>query len=384
MIQHQLERYARLLTDEQSVLKDRIAICGQNDALCCYGAPDLSRLAVEILAQLGSTAVIVAEPLYPFPFFLVDRSSPNSRALVPEDSESKSSLHDIPIVRKMPDREKLLNTICTVLRRRKGCIVEGIGMVSHGGLTVEQAYITWSSLMHATTIKYLQDLLSDGPVVAAETETLRVFRNKLKPVVTDNLLPCSDSPTSTQDILREVCRAGQITVQMGLVDSFFGNISWTNGSVMYISQTSARLDELATQIDPVPFDRSTTTGLTASSELPAHRAVVNATNCRAIVHGHPKFPIVMSFFCDPGAACEGVAAIDAFPVVRGEGGVGGLAESLSRAFHLTGANAVIVQGHGVFAISKNSFNEALVALAGVEQQCREHYFQRLYEKFMLE
>ena len=381
MIQHQLEKYARLLVHEQCVREDRIGICGQNDTTYCYGAEDLSCLAEQILIKLGSAAIIVAAPLHPFPFFLVDRSAPDSSTLFPEDSESKSSLHDIPIIRSIPDGQELLNAICAALKRRKGCIVEGIGMVSQGGLTVEQAYITWSSLMHATTIKYLADLLTSGPVVPNEAVALQKFRNSLKPVTAaDTRFLCNASPASLQDILGEICHTGQTTVKMGLVDSFFGNISWTTGDIMYISQTSARLDELAAQIDPVPFNGSTTTGLTASSELPAHRAIVKATGCKAILHGHPKFPVVMSFFCLPGDQ-EGLYTINSLPVVRGEGGVGGLAESLPRAFLLTDSKAVIVQGHGVFAISNNSFHEALATLADVEQRCRDHYFLALSGKY---
>jgi len=382
MIQQQLERYARLLVDEQSVREGKIAICGQNDTTYCHGAEDFSRLAAEILLQLGAAAVIVAEPLHPFPFLLVQRLSPDCLTLVPEDSESKSSLHDIPIIRSVPDRKELLNTICAALRRRKGCIVEGIGMVSQGGLTVEQAYITWSSLMHATCVMYLANMLAVGPAVPDEVVALHEFRNSLRPLSPDNLLPSDTSPTSFQDIRREICRVGKATVQMGLVDSFFGNISWTIGDVMYISQTSARLDELAEQIDPVPFVVSTTAGLTASSELPAHRAIVKATGSRAILHGHPKFPVVMSFFGESGVH-EGIQTVDELPVVRGEGGVGGLAESLPRAFHLTGAKAVIIRGHGVFSISKNNFDEALATLSGVERQCREQYFFRLNEKYKI-
>jgi ribulose-5-phosphate 4-epimerase/fuculose-1-phosphate aldolase len=381
VIQYQLERYARLLADEQCVREGRIAICGQNDTTCCYGADDLSCLAEQILLKSGAAAVIVAEPLHPFPFFLIRRAAPDSATLVPEDSESKSSLHDIPVIRSVPDREELLHTICAALQKRKGCLVEGIGMVSQGGLTIEQAYIIWSSLMHATTIKYLADLLADGPVLPDESAALHTFKNSLKSVTfTDKPAPCTASLTSPQEILNEMCHTGQTTVRMGLVDSFFGNISWTTGDTMYISQTSARLDELAAQIDPVPFDESTTTGITASSELPAHKAIVKATGCRAILHGHPKFPVVMSFFSVPGEH-EGISTVHALPVVRGEGGVGGLAESVPKAFLLTGSKAVIVQGHGVFAISANSFNEALATLADVEQQCREHYFLRLCEKY---
>lgn len=382
MMHRQLERYARLLVDEKCAREHRIGISAQNDSVYCYGADDLSGFAADILQQLDCTAIIIAEPKHPFPFLLAQRLSPASSTIVPGDSESKTSLHDIPVVRRTEDVKQQRDAVCAALKRRKGCIVEGIGMVSQGALTIEQAYITWSSLMHATTIKFLADLLAEGPASPNESSAIQTFKSSLQPLCSDDI-PVFLSPlTSSLDIVPEMCRAGQTTVRMGLVDSFFGNISWSTDDRIYISQTSARMDELAEQIDQVPFDGSTTTGLTASSELPAHTAVVRETGVQAIVHGHPKFPVIMSFFCTPGEY-DGMYDIDDIPVVQGEGGMGGLAESLPKAFKQTGKKAVIVKGHGVFAISQDNFKEALYTLARVEQQCREGYFQRLEERFEL-
>ncbi|SKA22994.1 hypothetical protein SAMN02745119_03235, partial [Trichlorobacter thiogenes] len=149
----QLEHYIQLLLDEQSVKTGQIAISSQNDAIYSCGNQALTSLAHDILQRLDCAAVIVAEPLQPFPAFLLHRSKPDAGPLVPRDSESRSSLHDIPLIRHNHDRAELLNNICAALSKRKGCIAEGIGIISQGPLTVEQAYIAWSSLSHATTIK---------------------------------------------------------------------------------------------------------------------------------------------------------------------------------------------------------------------------------------
>jgi len=380
-MQTQLERYTQRLIDEQCAKPGKIAICSQNDRICRFGNQDFVKLGQQIIQELDCASVIVAEPLHPFPFLLLFRAPPGLAALVPRDSESRSSLHDIPLIRHCQNPTDFLSKICTALRKRKGCIVENIGLISHGSLTVEQSYIAWSSLLHATTIKYFEDLLTTGPQLFEEKQVIIQYRNSyLKPFDTASFPFLPRLPDHSQTIISEMSLAGQATVQLGLVDSFFGNISCVSANTLYISETSARLDELQCQIDPVPFDGSSTAGITASSELPAHRAIICATGCKAILHGHPRFSVVMSFFAVPGTS-DDVCRIDSIPVVDGEGGVGGLAESLPRAFNLTGGKAVIVRGHGVFTISNTDFGEALAELAIVEQHCRDTYFALLQERY---
>lgn len=376
----QLKKYTQLLVDEKCAKVGKIAICCQNDTMNISGPQELACIAQHIVFQLDCAAVIVAEPIHPFPAFLLRRAPSEEATLVPHDSESRVSLHDIPLIRQGSSQDELLNLICAALKKRKGCIVEGIGMISHGALTLEQSYIAWSSLLHATTIKYLEDLLETGPMLQEEYSFLLSYRiEHLKPLSYPDKSFCN-KPLLPSEIPAEMSLAGKTMVHMGLVDSFFGNSSYATDDTLFISQTSARLDELEGQIDAVPFDGSSTAGITASSELPAHHAIIKATGCKAIVHGHPRFPVIMSFFATAGNY-EGIEQIGRFPVVGGEGGTGGLAETLPRAFCLTGAKAVIVRGHGVFAISSTGFGEALTLLIEVEEHCRENYFLLLYNQY---
>lgn len=382
-MQQQLEQYQQLLADEKCAKTGHIAICGQNDTTKAIGPQELTFIAQQVLQRLDCAAVIVAEPYYPFPDFLLRRASPELLCLIPNDSESKTSLHDIPLVRKGKIYSELLDSICAALKKRKGVIVEGIGMISHSPLTIEQAYISWSSLLHATTIKFFEDLLSVGPMFQEEYDfiasykTIQIQHRSVPDSISDNEVPLQPS-----EIIAAICLAGIATVQMGLVDSFFGNISYATEDAIYISQTSARLDELDGQIDVIPFDGSSTAGITASSELPAHHAIIKATGCRAVLHGHPRFPVIMSFFAT-SASHTGIDQIGNFPVVNGEGGTGGLAVTLPRAFCLTGAKAVIVRGHGVFAVTGSGFRQALMALLEVEEQCRKIYFSMLHNQHKL-
>lgn len=375
-----LNRYGRLLTDERCVHPNRVALTCRNDVITCIGPSDLATLAMAVMERLPSTALVVAEPLSPYSDLLQRRASCGQKAIVPRDSESRSSLHDIPLVQV--DTCGLPEAIASALARRKGCIVNGIGMVSHGALTVEQAYIGWSSLYHATFIKYLEDLLSQGPLLFDELAVVERLLTPL-PTTTSALPDFRTGPLCNPvTIMSELAAVGRATVTMGLVDSFFGNISYAGQDALYISQTSARLDELDQQIDPIPYDDSSTAGITASSELPAHCAIFKATGCRAILHGHPRFPVVMSFFSTP-TKHEGIDQVCGIPVVGGEGGQGGLAESLPRAFKLTGKQAVIVRGHGVFSIGQDDFRAPFATLVSVERACHRAFQQQLAMRIRL-
>jgi len=370
-----LTRYNRLLADEGCVRPGRVALAGRNDAMTCIGPADLSTLAAAVMERLSCTALVVAEPLLPYSALLQRRATPDQKIIVPRDSESRASLHDIPLI-AATDGHSLPDMIATALACRKGAIVSGVGMVAHGALTVEQAYIGWSSLYHATCIKYLEDLLAYGPQLSEEADTIKQLLAPLPAINGEQPDFCSASLTDATSIIRELAAVGRATVKMGLVDSFFGNISYTSHDTLYISQTSARLDELEHQIDPIPHDNSSTAGITASSELPAHRAIVAATGCRAVLHGHPRYPVVMSFFSS-STEHEGIDQVCGIPVVGGEGGQGGLAQTLPRAFKLSGKRTVIVRGHGVFCIGQDSFSEPFAALVSVERACRKEYQQRL-------
>jgi len=376
---HQLLRiYAHRLETEGCVRPGRVAIACRNERISTIGPRDLAPLATDLLERLPGAAVVLAEPQLPYPQLLLKRAWPVLSPLVPNDSESRSFLHDIPLV-DAKDKTLIPGTLAAVLARRKGCIIGKLGLVAQGALTVEQAYIAYSSLYHACFIKYLEDLLRDGCQLPDES-TDQIVQRHLTP--TGMVIPAFQNGPfeGAEQIMSELATVGRATVEMGLVDSFFGNISYAGPDALYISQTAARLDALEHQIDPIPYDCSSTAGITSSSELPAHQAIVKATGCRAVLHGHPRFPVVMSFFSNQ-TEHEGIDQVCGIPVVGGEGGQGGLSRTVSHAFCLTRARAVIVRGHGVFSIGQNDFREAFAALVATEQHCRQEYCRRLVEQW---
>jgi ribulose-5-phosphate 4-epimerase/fuculose-1-phosphate aldolase len=380
----QIAKYAAKLADDRAVLPESVAIAAKDDRLLVAGPQPLADLAVSILDRLNAVALVAGPPMLPFAQFLVRRAAPGERNIVPRDTETRTYLHDIPFLRQHELGDDPAATVARMLGNRKGIIVEGVGILAVGGVTVEQAYINYSSVFHATFVKYLQDLLKEGFRLADEREAFARFRTDwLRPLTAAGLSFRHGPLRDHDEILAELARVGGYTVTRGLVDSFFGNISCRTRDLIYISQTAASLDELAGCIDPVPMDDSATVGITASSELAAHRRIYETCDARVILHGHPKFAVIMSMQCEEADCtvrdcwkdCPRVRFLADTPVVAGEIGAGGLAKRVPPV--IAGPGKALVYGHGVFTIGRSDFREAFQALVDVENWCREEYFRRL-------
>jgi ribulose-5-phosphate 4-epimerase/fuculose-1-phosphate aldolase len=384
----QIGKYTAKLVSDGSALTGQIAFAAQDDVIISAGEPVLASLSESVLSRMNCLALVAATPSLPFADFLVQRSAAHEQKIVPRDTETRTFLHDIPIIRKSEMSSDPAKKIATLLGSRKGIVVEGLGIIAGGALTVEQAYINWSSVFHSTYIKYLEDLLEDGFMIPGEEDAFNHFRRGLLDPLSSAGLEFRQGPLVEKNvILEEMARIGWYTVQRGLVDSFFGNISYSNNNLIYISQTASSLDELAGCIDPVPFENSSTVGITASSELVAHRAIFETTSCRAILHGHPRFAVIMSMICDEKESCHvtdcwrdcsKVRFLGNTPVVAGEIGAGGIARNVPPVIGRTGS--AIVYGHGVFSIGMTDFREAFQGLVDVENWCREEYFRRFDEE----
>lgn len=383
----QIRKYSQKLLADRSAAEEGIAFAAQDDVMISDGDPELAGLAARTLERLSALALVIARPSLPFADFLVRRAENGATCIHPTDTETRTFLHDIPFLRQGELGDDPAAAMARLLSNRKGIVVEGVGIVATGAVTVEQAYINYSSVFHSTFVKYLLDLVHEGFRLPEEAAALDTFQNGwLRPLHAEGL-SFREGPLSAPDgIYREIAAVGKYTVERGLVDSFFGNISCRAGDTVYISQTAASLDELPGCIDPVPMDNSSTTGVTASSELLAHRMIYGATGAHAILHGHPKFSVVMSMLCEEGPCdvrdcwkdCPRVRWLGGTPVVAGEIGAGGLARRVSPVIGEGGS--AIVYGHGVFTIGRTGFAEAFSAMVDAENWCRDEYFRRLAEQ----
>lgn len=386
-MRNQIAKYAARLLSDRSALPGHVAFAAQDDALLSDGNPELAILCEGVLSSLSCLGLVAARPSLPFADFLVRRIPAGESRVVPRDTETRTFLHDIPFLRREELTGDATGRIAKLLGNRKGMIAEGLGIVAGGTVTVEQAYINYSSVFHSTFVKYLLDVLTEGFLLPGEKEAFEEFRRGwLRPLSAEGLAFRSGPIGEPGEILTEIAAVGRHTVERGLVDSFFGNISYRLGDVIYISQTAASLDELSGRIDPVPADNSSTAGITASSELLAHRRIFEASGARAILHGHPKFSVAMSMLCeekdcpvkDCWKDCDKVRLLGGTPVVAGEIGAGGLARRVPPVIAAPGK--ALVYGHGVFTTGRTDFAEAFHAMVDVENWCRGEYFRRLAAK----
>jgi hypothetical protein len=96
----QLEKYTGKLIADRSAYPEAIAFAAQDDILITSGAPGLSRLAGATLGRLNALALVAARPSLPFADFLVARAPAADTVIVPQDTETRTFLHDIPFLRQ--------------------------------------------------------------------------------------------------------------------------------------------------------------------------------------------------------------------------------------------------------------------------------------------
>jgi len=324
-----------------------------------------------LFGRLNINSLIIARPNQVQWSIIQELSRLNQSLICPCDCESLTFIHDIPLVECLE-----ASAVARALNRRKGCIVKDVGIVTTGSVSLEQAFISFSSICFATFVKFFADCLNGltgfGPLPEPRSlDMLFSLMDKCRPLEGANTLS-RDIPRSEDAILASLDQAGKIVVDRRLVDSFFGNISSLDAGTIYISQTGSSLDELPGHIDRVPLDGSSTCELTASSELLAHVRVYERTGDTAILHGHPRFSVIMSMHGEPLGFDEKRFIADV-PVVAGEVGAGrhGLVHTLPAAMEQT--HAAIVHGHGTFTSSPGTLCEAFDALSAIEQLCYARY-----------
>ena len=374
-------------------------IGGLDDILVWNRKADETRVLENVFKGLNINSLVFLRPKEPYSSlirFLAENALNSNGLIQPKDCETRTFLHDLPVI-----NEFCANQIIQVLKKRKSVIIapeknnktfKGPAIIAQGTVSPEQGFVTISSVCFAGFVKFFTDYLEalqKGLTTADEHHLFDSMIPFLEPI--QKALPkFIPSPFPNEEIVYSaIIEAGKKTVEYGLVDSYFGNISYFWNGTLYISQTGSSLDELSGCIDPVPMDGSTSAGLTASSELSAHLETISRTRCKAILHGHPKFSVILSMDCDPveKAACNFKEQchikcpkkrfVDGTPIVPGEVGTGplGLCNTLPPA--LTQANAAIVYGHGLFTIGKNNFSEAFQTMLEIENLCYSTYFKKV-------
>jgi len=324
-----------------------------------------------LFKSLNITSLIMARPSRLILNIIGELKKVCADRITPKDSESITFMHDIPVLQDMDSK-----TIATALKRRKGCIATDGSIITTGSFTLEQAFVVFSSICFALFVKYFSDVLNslggshgnvhDECTVIEPSSTILGMIGPPGPIRRPSLV----IPESEDDVISTMVDTGKATVESGLVDSFFGNISYTLDDYMYISQTAAALDELEGLIDKVALDGSSTNDITSSSEMGSHLRIHELTLDRAILHGHPKFSVIMSMYGKPMELGEKRYLGD-IPVVHGRVGAGkkGLVHVLPPA--MQESRAAIAYGHGTFTSGSESFLDAFDKMLYIENACFE-------------
>lgn len=353
---------------------------------------DVSELS-KVFDLMNINTILFSKPAEPYWSIIKEilKTDTETTKIVPLDCETRTFFHEIPVIDDFSP-----HTISGALSTRKAAIIRDRGIVTYGTVSPEQAFVSFSSTCFSTFVKYFYDSLlyfedcySKG--LPPDPNRLLNFRKIITILPSAfNLKPLTaSSPETEDDVIRMLSEAGRAVVNARLVDSYFGNISYVYGDKIYISQTGSSMDELECCIDAVPLDGSSSTGITASSELSAHKNIFYATGDNAILHGHPKFSVIMSMYCEIRDCphfrdvdycyrrCRERRYMAGVPVVSGEIGTGptGLVNTVPEA--MKESKGVIVFGHGVFTSGRDSFQKAFNLLLEIEERCRKAYFEAI-------
>lgn len=337
-----------------------------------------------IFKQLGIKALIFSRPAEPYGSMIDYLAQISNGTITPNDCETRLFLHDLPVAFELsPD------AVVPLLKARKCAIVPGHGIITHGMVGLEQAYLTFSSVCFAGFVKFFVDFLFLTKKRLVDNKCRQVFDRviqKLDAPVSFNGSLSKGPFGSKNQIYEAIQEAGRFVVEHRLVDSYFGNISFRHGQTLFISQTGSSLDRLKDAIDPCPLDGSSGVPITASSELPTHLKIVAHTGSKAILHGHPKFSVILSMDCDiENCICRGKCHVKCpherfvcgIPIVSGEVGSGANAICNTVPHAIGDHSGVIVYGHGVFTTGKSDFNIPFKNLIQIENTCRTEYFDRI-------
>lgn len=360
-----------------------MGVLGQ-EIMWSSGSPEASLLE-PLFDSTGVRSIVSITPAEPYRSIIEYLAAGSDGVIRPQDCETRLFLVDLPVLEDLSS-----SRLEEILKHRKSAVAPGGRVVACSSESLKKAFVTASSVCFACFVKFFGDMLEarkSGAYTAEQKKSLRSITDMLpQPSVFEQRI--SKGPfSSEEDIYKAVCEAGRKIVELGLVDSCFGNVSYSAGSLLYISRTGSFLDSLEEDITVCSREGTGKHPADASSELPAHLEILRKNDCRAIVHGHPKFSVILSMDCSIKdcpyrGKCHLYCPYErhvcgSIPVVSGEVGGGryGLCNTVPDA--MRGKTGAIVYGHGVFACDASDFNGAVARLAEIENRCCAEYFRRM-------
>ncbi|HBF89070.1 MAG TPA: hypothetical protein DDX39_10550 [Bacteroidales bacterium] len=307
--------------------------------------------------------------------------SENYTTIQAKDSESRMFLKEISV-----DKTNSSFSIIKILETNNAILIHNCGLLVKSNISISEAFVFFSTACFSLYVKFLYEYLyHQNELKSYQNFVLNLVNSYKEKLNTYNRRPILESSAKISNSIIEV---GEIIVEANLVDSFFGNISYKLNNDIHITKTGSFLNKLENKITICNNDNYHVCKKEASSELPAHTLIYEKNNVCCIVHGHPRFSVIVSMICDNincsnaddcYTKCRNERNIGNTPIVSGEVGDGkfGLYKTVPEKIS---NETVIVYGHGVFATGKTNFNEAFNNLLNTELNCVDEYL-RLIEKF---
>jgi ribulose-5-phosphate 4-epimerase/fuculose-1-phosphate aldolase len=398
-----LEKCKQRLLKSGLVVENSLILAARDYKICWNNqsdSPQKKQILQKIMEKMDYKYLIYAR--LELPWLDIIRFYANKQKLIiPDDSETRTFFHAIPILSSLNFSEA-----AEVLVLYPVAVLPDGSIIAGGRYAFLEPYVLLSSVCFALFVKFMADYLMDNEQGKLNSLQLDCFKKTVaqlnlpyapdfdfekpqdfQPELNDfSLFPeVAQKLSSFQGELSELMEmTGKLTVDLGLVDSFFGNISVKKKQQIRISRSGVPLDELAGNL--VAIDGLSTLGIIASSEFSAHDSIYKKCSTRSVLHGHPLFSVILSLACfDFDCPARGKCHLECFRprfaakvrVVPGEVGTGryGLVNTIPPA--LENRTAAIVYGHGVFVRGEN-LPECLLGLLQIERRALAEYFRKLF------
>ena len=179
--------------------------------------------------------------------------------------------------------------------------------------------------------------------------------------------------------INEIIYFGKLIEKYHLISSHGGNISVKINDIILITETGSMLGQLKPEnIIPVSLKIANDSSIKkASMEFVVHRAIYESCNANAIIHTHPEYSIMLSFFYDKiePIDSEGKYSVNEIPVISAKNTIASneVANEIKKITR--NYNAAIVKSHGLFVWAEN-LEKAFYFTTSIEKSSKILYLNK--------
>ena len=183
--------------------------------------------------------------------------------------------------------------------------------------------------------------------------------------------------------VNEIIHYGKLIDQYNLISSHSGNISVRIGNNILITKSGTMLGQLKkNDLTLISFNNKDDKNLKkASMETIVHRAIYLNSDCSAIIHTHPQFTIILSYFIDSFSPIdsEGKFILKEIPVIKAKNTIASLEVADNIKDLVNNYSCAIVRSHGLFVWS-DSLEKAFYLTTAIENSAKIYYFTQLWKR----